>query len=140
MFNFLFDNSWTRQRRAKEIQRLFEKFKIDPESKTLKEIEQFAKNNNRFTRCYALNTLGRLGNGSRSAIATVIEALESGDPFVRHAAAEAIFNIARQGDADTLGAITEYIGKLVAPSKDYKDESAGAFATRTLDVLKKRNS
>jgi hypothetical protein len=62
----------------------------------LLKIERAARNRRRFTRCYALNTLGRLGQCARRTVWTQADALWSPDPFVREAGARALW---RMGDA-----------------------------------------
>ncbi len=139
MFGLEFDNYWTRRWEAKKIKGLVKQFQDEPQDKILIELEQFTKSKKRFPRCFALRMLGRLGDASRSILPTIILALQDDDPFVRHAASEAILVMAERGNAETLTTITEYSSNLVTVSKDFECESSGLFAAQTLDILNEFN-
>jgi len=75
---------------------LAQQLRVQPNNKDrLLEIEQAVKGRSRFEQCYALDTLGRLGSLAQDATQTLAEGLQSGDPFVREAAAQALFRMGK---------------------------------------------
>lgn len=141
LLDILQDNAWHRKKTANRITRLYEQFQKNPQKNKgcFLEIERAARNGNRFARCYALSTLGRLGDKSRNALPTIMRGLQSSDPFVRDAAAEAIWHIASWCTADTLQIISDYKNNLTKASRDHQNEGAANYLNRTLNILEKHN-
>jgi hypothetical protein len=101
-----------RARIARRLSALAEQFIKEPSKiEPLMKIDHAAKSHHRFKRCYALDTLGRLGSQpqefistqvAQTTIPTQVDGLLSDDQFIREAASQALFRL----------------GKLAAPAKD----------------------
>jgi hypothetical protein len=95
LYEKMFDNlPATRAQIANRLRGLAYQFTLEPSNTSLlKRIEAAAKSHQRFKRCYALDILGRLGPLAKESVATQVEGLLSDDPFVREAAAQALFRL-----------------------------------------------
>jgi hypothetical protein len=87
---------WIRSRRTiarnlRSLANTYRDFPSDPGP--LLRIERAAKSPTRFTRCYALDTLGRLGSLAKRTVWTQADALTSPDPFIREAGACALWRM-----------------------------------------------
>src|SRR6185503_8782835 len=80
----------------------------DPES--LKNLKRAAQCPDSFKRSYALDALGRLGNRAADTVTIQVKGLASSDPFVREAAAHALYRMRRQA-APARSALVEVLRK-----------------------------
>jgi HEAT repeat protein len=113
-----------RERVALHLQDLARRIENDPtDSGALDEIREILNGNWSFARTYACTTLVKLGPKATAATPDLIQALNSGDPFVEREAARALGTVA-VGRPEAVGPLIE---KLV-----YDDDDVGWFAARSL--------
>ena len=125
------DSRGHRKEAAVAIRALAAQVRNDPNNlEALRQMETAANSSYRFERCYALGTLGDLGKPAVPALPTIRRGLLDADPFVRDAAAHAVFDMAEKG-ADAKSAADE----LVEVVKRYVNESAAMYAIRALGEI-----
>lgn len=90
------------------------------------------KSRDRFTSCYSADVTGTLASefydAARPAVDALSQLLLNGDPFRRHAAAQALYLIGP--------AARSRIEVLQAAADSFKNESAGAIASRLVERMK----
>lgn len=86
-----------RQRVAEELDRSAENVKESGDAESLRKLERAALSPDSFKRSYALDALGRLGKRASEALTLQVRGLASRDPFVREAAAHALYRGGSQG-------------------------------------------
>lgn len=97
-----------RKKMAKELEGCAEKVENSRDPESLKKLERAAQSPDSFKRSYALDALGRLGERSSETVPIQVKGLASRDPFVREAAAHALFRMGRQA-AQARAALVEVL-------------------------------
>jgi HEAT repeat protein len=128
MSRYIIDTGSNRERVAKRIKDLSAQVKEQPGNPApLIAIAEAAKSGYRFERCYALNALGRLGPLARDSLPAIIRGLESDDPFVRDAAAQAALEMKCLAKP-----ATKQLIKLIY---DHRNEGAARYAVLALGEI-----
>ena len=128
------DSRWGRRRTAKRLFGAAEVVRSPKGEEDAKHamyvLKYTARFGRRFGSCYAVSLLGDLASESssdQSLIRAIAECLQRDDPFVRHAAAAALYHLGTRASAAR--------DQLARAAELFPDESSGELAKRTISSL-----
>lgn len=101
----------------------------------IQKLIHLAQSRNRFEKCFALETIGRLGPIAIKAAPIQIAAMSSPDPFVREAATSSMLRMLSKGEPPNWPLEGQLKKALSALIQEHVSEGAARHAVRTLRLL-----